>query len=252
MVSASTVLCMYGTLAYMAVATGHHEPAVLLHLSRLMDAEVCALSVCPSCCALQHVQAMDAIQGSSEQADVALRLASAVIRLGAARQDAAGLGAASAVGDVVAATAELLLRMQLPAAEAALAAWLTSPPLELRLTWPRQVPTHPHGCTALRRSLSCDPPAAHRSRRSEHAAAYDVLSVPAVAWRTVRCRCWSRACAAPHQQPVSSLLPAWSGCRLVGRNFAASSPLAQRATPCQVPCCVTRLWGRPSCTLHCT
>jgi hypothetical protein len=124
---------------------------VLLHLSCLLHAEVRALPDCTSCCASPHVQAMDAIQGGSEQADVALRLASAVVRLGLAGQDAAGPGAASAVGDVVAATTELLLRTQLPSAEAALAAWLTSPPLELRLTWPRQVPAHPHGCTAVRR-----------------------------------------------------------------------------------------------------
>lgn len=88
-----------------------------------------------SCCNLPCVQALDAVRGSSEQTHVALQLASSAVRLGAFRQRDAALGA----GDVVTATVELLLRTQLPAAEAVLAAWLTSPPLELRLTWPRQV-----------------------------------------------------------------------------------------------------------------
>lgn len=148
MISASTTLCMYVTQACTAVTAGHQ-------LCSCNPAACCMQKCvrCASCCNMPNAQAIDAVEGSSEQANVALQLASAVIRLGAAKQDATALGWASGTGDVVASTALLLLRTQPPAAEATLAAWLTCPPLELRLTWPRRVPICPHGCAETLRTM---------------------------------------------------------------------------------------------------
>jgi hypothetical protein len=90
------------------------------------------------------VQALDAIDYSSKRhTQLALQLAAAVVRFGATGQRFDVEWAAYAVADVVAVTAELLLRTQLPAAEAALAAWLTAPPPRLHFTGPRHAPACP-------------------------------------------------------------------------------------------------------------
>lgn len=104
---------------------------------------------------LIHLQALDACTGSDEQAAaLATELARAAVRIGAAasqRQPHAGLprswggpidtvtaeqreAESSAAAAVVVSTARLLVRTQLPAAEAALAAWLAAPPPGLLAT----------------------------------------------------------------------------------------------------------------------